>query len=131
MKKTIATYALRFVLITLALTVLAPVLPGVEFDGSILSRIILGAGLVVTFTAMIKISKKAFCVPDEACPHPNIVQRLIFIQVITSIGYVALVGMLLPTALSVSGVIPLAITGLLALLGAVLSGVAERLFKLS
>ena len=66
MKKNIARYAIRFLLITVALTVLAPLLPGVEFTGSIFSAGLLGVGLLLAYEATKWLSKKYYCIPEGA-----------------------------------------------------------------
>ena len=130
MKRTVFVSAIRILCITLALTAVAPVLPGVEFDGSLLTAVLIGAGLWLTYEVTMRLSKKYFCISEGSCPLPSVVRKMMAIQVAASVVYVVVVGILLATPLTVSWwtFFP---TGLLGLAGAMFASIVERFLRLS
>ena len=119
-------HAIRLACISVALCVVAPLLPGIEFHGSALSAVAAGAGLLLVFEASRFLVHRRYGVGHGACPTPTMQRKLLVWYVVLSVVYGVTV-----TSFGLfgfaAGIIGGAGAGFIALIGAVVSNVFERL----
>lgn len=126
MIRKLAVHAIRAAFIGLALAFVAPLLPGIAFNGSIVAAFGLGAGLLLVFGAARWAVKARWGVGDGACPTPKLARILVALYLVLSVLYVGGVGLLLPSVFAVGGVLSALAGGFIALVGAVLSNFVTR-----
>lgn len=125
--KTIIQSACRIACITVALTLLVPLLPGITFAGSFVIAVALGGGLWLLFEASRLAVHRLYGVGYGACPTKPMMRKLLALYVAWSVLYVLAAGMVFSTPLHVANVFVGAAGGCITLVGAIVSNVFERL----
>lgn len=130
--KSILVQAIRILVVSAAMTLVVPlILPGASFTGSFFSGLVLGGGLWLSYLISSQGLKKAFGIGKGACPHPSLMKYFLGTQVLVTVAYLALAGMVIVTPFTVTGVFSLLIASVLTLVGATVSNIIERVLGLS
>lgn len=118
-------HPVRIACISIALALVAPLIPGVSFTGSLAEALALGSGLWLLYVAIGWLVEQNFGVRGGA----RVTALIIFLYVMVSILYVFAMGAVLPTGLhiSIAGPLPGIECGIVALAGALFSNVVDRL----
>lgn len=117
----------RVACITAALILVAPLVPGITFTGSLFSALAIGGGLWLLYELSRVALSRFYRLPKASCPTPPMMRKLTVIYVIWSVAYVAIIGMLIATPLHVTNPLSALAGGLIALAGAILSNIFDRL----
>ena len=128
--KDLGRHAIRIACISVALCVVAPLLPGVEFHGSALTALAAGAGLLLVFEASRVLVHRRYGIGKGACPTPAMQKRLFVLYLALAVAYVLVAGSFGVFGLHVGilyGVVGALVGGVIALVGAIVSNIFERL----
>jgi len=105
----------------IALTLLTPLTPLVDFHGGLLSAILLGSALYAFQKLWSSISGKLMGIAPGTCPMPSMMKWVVLNVTASVIVFIGALGLLLPHVYTVHGIFAAVGAGVLTVIGEMLS----------
>lgn len=107
-----------------ALTFLAPLLPGVEFHGGLLTAVFLGSVFYGYQRLWMRLSGKLMGLAQGSCPMPGMMKWVMLSCTAGIVIFIGALGLFIPAVYAVHGIIAALAAGVVTLLGMTLSNLA-------
>jgi len=108
----------------LALTFLAPLLPGVKFDGDLVSAMVLGSLFYGYQRLWMHFSGRLMGLAKGSCPMPGMMKWVMLSCLAGIVIFIGGLGLLIPALYTVHGIFAALLAGVVTLLGMTLANLA-------